>query len=619
LHIQLSYIKSPAVPYFINYPGIDIIVGYTIGLLALRLADKSNGMKLQLLPPWPAGLVLLVTTASTAVAVWRNLDQINSAFSFVGLLNNALRFKLINRLNDYFPVVDLLVYTVAALFFSLLVHALKRSKDANEVIFRPILLGSVVAALWGIMQAITSHGLPLQIIEYRPAGIGFGAIGFQPDIHAFGAHMLVGTVGLMGYLSLPHTRTYRNTIILAIVLCCGALVLSKSRTSAFLFVVGTAVYLFLMLKRVSLTTRALNVLACFGFVVFLVALSQSFAWLREINTALENANSSWFQKINQISRYRLEIFSAAFRMFEAVPFFGIGNGNFFRASRHQDFTGTTWFISEGGENAYIDSEGGDHAHNYFLQTLVEMGVLGFLVCAIFFLYPLIFRAAGGRLRPAIWALVAIALGNVYSHSLIIRDNLFLLAAFSALFYAETRCLDVAGGAGERLKKRHFGALQNNIFLFCASLLLCGFAAKEVIGSFNPRLIPIGNECMRPNQTIGPDEWSSGIYKIDVPTNARQVQLSIEQLANVGPGENRTLHLAWYSSNRKFLGEQTYQINSEHLDKPVQITAKLPTTLKESTKQITAVLSFQTCDTPANHSFSSDDRRLSFKVTPVIEF
>lgn len=248
-----------------------------------------------------------------------------------------------------------------------------------------------------------------------------------------------------------------------------------------------------------------------------------------------------------------------------------------------------------------------------------MGVLGFLVCALFFLYPLIFRAAGGRLRPAIWALVAIALGNVYSHSLIIRDNLFLLAAFSALFYAEARCLDVADRPRESLKNRYLSALQNKGFLFCAFLLLIGFAAKEVIGSFNSRLIPIGNECMRPNQTIGSDGWSSGIYKIDVPTNARQVQLSIEQLADVRVGENRTLHLAWYSSNRKFLGGQNYQINSEHLDKPVQITAKMPTTLKESTKQITAVLSFQACDAPANHSFSGDDRRLSFKVTSVIEF
>ena len=375
----------------------------------------------------------------------------------------------------------------------------------------------------------------------------------------------------------------------------------------------------MMLKRVSLTTRTLKVLACFGFVVLLVALSQSFAWLREINAALENANTSWFQKINQISRYRLEIFTAGFRMFEAVPFFGIGNGNFFRASRHQDFTGTTWFISEGGENAYIDLEGGDHAHNYFLQTLVEMGMLGFLACALFFLYPLIFRAAGGRLRPAIWALVAIALGNVYSHSLIIRDNLFLLAAFSALLYVEARCLNVVDGASDSLKKRHFGALQNNGFLFCAFLLLSGLAAKEVIGSFSPRLIPIGNECMRPNQTIGSDGWSSGIYKIDVPSSARQVQLSIEQLAEVRAGETRSLHLAWYSPDRELLGEQNYQIDAEHLDTPVQITAKMPTTLKESTKQITAVLSFQACNTPANHSLSGDDRRLSFKVTSVIEF
>jgi O-antigen ligase len=619
LHIQLSHIRSPAVPYFINYPGIDIIVGYTIGLLALRLADKSNGMKLQLLPLWPAGLVLLVTTASTAVAVWRNLDQINSGFSFAGLLNNALRFKLIDRLNDYFPVVDLLVYAVALLFFALVVQALKQAQNANEIIFKPLVLGSAFAALWGIMQAITSFGLPLITIEYRPAGIGFGAIGFQPDIHAFGAHMLVGTVGLLGYLLLPHSRPYRNAIILVLALCCGALILSKSRASAFLFVAATAVYLILLLKQLNLTTRVLQVLACFGLVVLVVAFSQSFAWLQEINAALESANSTWFQKINQISRYRLEIFTAALRMFAAVPFFGIGSGNFFRASRHQDFSGTAWFIAEGGENAYIDLEGGDHAHNYFLQTLVEMGLLGFLVCAFFFLYPLIFRAAGSHLRPAIWALVAIALGNVYSHSLIIRDNLFLLAAVSALLYAEACCLAKVGQMRTSLSSKYQALFKTPGFLLCGFLLLSGLAVKEVIGSFNPPLISVGNECMRPTQAIGADGWSSGIYKVEVSTSASQLLLHIDQFGGAELGEPRTLKLAWYSSARKLLGEQSYQINPEILASGVQITAKLPATVKISSNLITAVLTYDACDTPANHSFSGDHRRLAFKVSSAVEF
>jgi hypothetical protein len=423
----------------------------------------------------------------------------------------------------------------------------------------------------------------------------------------------------LGYLLLPHSRPYRNAIILVITLCCGALILSKSRASAFLFVAATAVYLILLLKQVNLTTRVLKGLACFGLVVLVVAFSQSFAWWQEINAALQSANTTWFQKINQISRYRLEIFTAALSMFAAVPFFGIGSGNFLRASRHQDFTGTAWFIAEGGDNAYIDLEGGDHAHNYFLQTLVEMGVLGFLVCAFFFIYPLIFRAAGGRVRPAIWAIVAIALGNVYSHSLIIRDNLFLCAAVSALLYAEARCLTEVGVKRSSSNSKYQGLFKTPEFLFCGFLLLSVLAVKEVVGSFNPRLISVGNECMRPTQRIGADGWSSGIYKVEVPIGARQLRLHIDQFVATRSDDPRALNVAWYSPDRKLLGEQNYQISPEDLKSSQQIIVKMPTTLNSSINPMTAVLTYDACDTPANYSFSGDHRRLAFKVSHAIEF
>jgi len=306
-------------------------------------------------------------------------------------------------------------------------------------------------------------------------------------------------------------------------------------------------------------------------------------------------------------------------MFAAVPFFGIGSGNFLRASRHQDFTGTAWFIFEGSDNAYIDLEGGDHAHNYFLQTLVEMGVLGFLVCAFFFLYPFIFRAAGGRLRPAIWAIVAIALGNVYSHSLIIRDNLFLFAAVSALLYAVARYPTETGEARASLDSKYQSLFKTPSVLFCGFLLLSGLAVKEVVGSFNPRLISVGNECMRPTQRIGADGWSSGIYKVEVPIDARQLHLHIDQFVATRSDEPRALNVAWYSPDRKLLGEQNYQISPEDLKSSQQIIAKMPTTLNSSINPMTAVLTYNACDTPANYSFSDDHRRLAFKVSHAIEF
>ena len=616
LSTQLSYIKSPAVPYFINYPSIDIVLGYTIGLFALQLADRSTDLK-KLLPPWPAGLVLLVTSASTVLAVSRNLLQTHSDFSVLGLFNNVLRFKLIDRLNDYFPTVDLLVYAVAILFFTLLLQSLKQSRDANAVVFRPLLAGAGLSALWGIMQATTSFGLPQEIIEYRPAGFGYGAIGFQPDIHAFGAHMLVGTVGFFGVLSLDLSRTRRASILVVIGLCCVALILSKSRASAVLFMFATGAYIFFMLRRATLTPRTVKLLSIFCVIALVVGFTQSFAWLKEINAALENSTTSWYQKLNQLSRYRLDIFIAAARMFTAFPFFGIGNGNFLRISRNQELTGTTWFIAEGGENAHIDIEGGDNAHNYFLQTLAEMGAIGFLVCGLFFIYPIISRKVGSQLKPVLWAMVAIALGNIYSHSLIIRDNLFLLAVFAALLYTEAQRTPevVIPTHGTRIK--YFESLKTKLFICLASLIICGLTVKEIRSSLINNVFTLGEECWRPTQVASADGWSSGIYKADVPAGARQIHLFIDELYGATSGEKRTVHFAWYNQSRRLL-EQT-PITLIVSDTPMQISAPLPNSFDSSAGLLTAVLSYKNCYTPGNHSFVDDHRRLAFKVRHSVEF
>ena len=440
LHVQLSYIKQPAVPYFINYPGIDVIVGYFLGLQLTRVFDRRRAESIWVLPPWPAGLFLIIVSASTIVAIDRNLSHANVAFSMIELVSNTLKFKLINKLNDYFPMVELLVYSFSVLLLTVLISILQKHSDRNDMVFKPVMLAVAISACWGVMQALTAFGLPAYTIEYRPGNLGFGAVGFQPDIHAYGAHMLIGTIGLLGYLTQTKLSLERRWLYVLMAVCFTALILSKSRASAVLCVLAAGIFLMLEIRKHPLSTRVIKLLALFAVVAIVVGITQSIAWMKEISAALANSDASLFEKANEISRYRLEIFIAAIRMFALYPIFGVGNGNFFRLSLDKDLTATSWFHDKGGDNA----------HNYFLQTLAELGLVGVAVSAIIFIYPLLTRKKNSAIAPALWGLIAIALGNVYSHSLIVRENLFLLMGFVALLYAESA--GVLGSDTERTQE-----------------------------------------------------------------------------------------------------------------------------------------------------------------------
>jgi lipid-A-disaccharide synthase-like uncharacterized protein len=111
----------------------------------------------------------------------------------------------------------------------------------------------------------------------------------------------------------------------------------------------------------------------------------------------------------------------------SYPIFGIGQGDFFRLSSIVEFSGSAYMAKEGGENA----------HNYFFQTFAEVGFVG-IACFIFvFIAPYFASKKNQTLLPVYVAIFSIFLGNVYSHSLIIRENLFLLSALVSLLYAQT--------------------------------------------------------------------------------------------------------------------------------------------------------------------------------------
>jgi hypothetical protein len=111
----------------------------------------------------------------------------------------------------------------------------------------------MLSAIVGWRQSSFGMGLSLDQRNFRIDQFGFMALGFQPDIHAFAGVMLIGAVGLFGYLYTKRHTWFRLAPAWVVVLCCWiALFLSKSKASfslAILLLVGMGTVWFLRSKN----------------------------------------------------------------------------------------------------------------------------------------------------------------------------------------------------------------------------------------------------------------------------------------------------------------------------------------------------------------------------------
>jgi hypothetical protein len=428
IHLQLEAILKPAVKYFVGHPGLDVVAGLCLGLWIKRIWFSKKVEPVFTRVNWALGLLIIVIAASSTLAVMRNLE-INSVFdiNLLTLLNEFGRFKLINHPNSYLPFVDLLTYSFAILTVCILVPIFNGNdlREREEIVFKPLMFGLIFSAGWGIFQAFTGIGLSQRTLDVRPESFGFGAQGFQPDIHAFAALMLIGTFGLFGYLK----RVGKHDLAIGyacIGICWIALILSKSKATFIFAVITSVVVLAVSLNRKGVALhKLLSALFLALFTVgFLLLITNNFVWMEYLGQLL--APSNWSREnFNRAFVYRPELFRAALCMFSDYPIFGIGQGNFFRLSSNIEIS----------HSMYLAQSGGDNAHNYFLQTLAETGLLGTLAFALAIGWPIYRQKHFADGAAPVFAIAAIALGNLFSHPLLIRPNLILFAVFLALMYS----------------------------------------------------------------------------------------------------------------------------------------------------------------------------------------
>jgi len=309
--------------------------------------------------------------------------------------------------------------------------------------------------------------------------------------------------------------------------------------------------------------------------------------------------------INLKLTYRPEIFIAATKIFLLFPWFGLGLSEFFRQSANYDLT-KSYFLSI--------EQNGENAHNYFLQTLAETGFLGTCLFALVFLYPLIVTVKRRSLVPAGIALVAIFSGNLFAHSLLIRENLLLTASFLALLYASIQTnnsQNIQAGFVHRLQQYALFTQKAIVILVLGIGLLTG---KEIYQSFTKFPFTVDTQCMKA-RPLTSDGWTSGQYVQALTNNARSVTFNIAgDLPNI---ERRPL-----AGDIKIMNDKKLVVleNAFVLDSvaPRSITVSIPQTALDSGGSYQIVLAVNRCFVPRNFGVA-DDRRLGVRLESVQVF
>ena len=596
LAAQAELVLRPAVKYFVAYPGIDMVAGLFIGQCVRSLYLKERLSTWLKPPPWPIGLALLIIAIATLTSISRNLWQSASSFSLNGITNNIFRFKHMGRGNDFLPFNDLLIYSFAVLLFICVFHTIRNEKKGDDIVFKPVVIGLIISACWGIFQAITAFGLPPHAVEYRSNTLGYSAFGFQPDIHAFAGHMLIGAIGLIGYIYLmPRPSVWLRVTLLACALSWVALLLSKSRASlvfALIFII-VALAIIAFKKKNHVLNRFLLFTGFVAFltIVFLTLIDQ--LWIADAIRELQAADLTNFEALSRLSVYRIEIFTAAIKMFFQYPMMGVGQGNFLHLSSLIDFAGSPWMAKTGGENA----------HNYFLQTLAELGAVGVMSFVIVFVWPVKHAQQFKNIAPAVIAICAVFLGNLYSHSLIIRENLLLLAVFVTLLYVQAMRDELRPVYS---KTRAFAVL-------ALVGLVIVFASKEIVSSFGKTPFVYGSECYQGSTSLEKG-WTDGIFSTELPTGTKGIQIVIDQ--NQPDAKEKPLLLSLSIVDKQ--GRTLTSVNSppEH-NNNFSIEASLPGESPLSSGATKAILKLSRCFTPSNFGLKDDSRKHGVHIKQII--
>ena len=604
-------VKSIAMPN----PGLDLVAGLFLSAAMKRLASKMRSVTGQVstkyacinFSPWPVGLVMVMITASVILAIARNIYMSATSTSFKGVLFNLMHFRPLDWRADYLPIGNWVAYALATGLIILAVSNLKAIdlEKRNSWIFRPLMIGLAISAIAGLIQAATGWGLPQAQLEFRKDAFGYAAIGLQPDLHAFAAHMLLGVVGLWGYFLSCKSRFERYCIAILFLLCSFGLIASKSRASLLIAIITLVIFGLVYFYR---NSKKYFVVAFITFVVALCVLLMGsgsipgLAWVGDLIAQMQSRRLDSLSDLGGMMGSRFEIWSAVANMFSAYPLMGVGEGEFYRLSSNISFA----------RSEFLQLNHGENAHNYFLQVLAENGLVGIIVFAIAFLVP--YHASEGKkiLFPASIALLSLFLGNIFAHSFLVRENLLLGAVLLGLIYS------YAMGVEENLQPPKLSIPKGGYLIGLIMVIALVSIASEIFHSFGKLPFKRGIDCDVKDLPISADHWTSGSWEQRFPSNSKGVEIVFA--ANRPNLKSQPLNahfevLSWEAGRGKVpvLIKEYRDLNSDE----TRVRLDLAPQYQNSSDIVTARMQLSNCYTPRNLGLNTDGRRLGVQVKSVI--
>jgi hypothetical protein len=215
-------------------------------------------------------------------------------------------------------------------------------------------------------------------------------------------------------------------------------------------------------------------------------------------------------------------------------------------------------------------------------------------------------------------LIAFGLGNIFAHSLLIRENFFLFAACVALLYVQAqRSIDaVATENAERycesVRCWHLNPknLKRLALAFC--LMMAALIIREVYASFGRFPYVYGVRCYAPT-TLKTGDWTSGTFILDVPSYAKGVELKIRETQ---PAFDRVplFLLVSVQQASTTIAQKTLRYDLG-VNAPQNIVIPIDSFDVKAPK--TLVFTTSRCFTPKNLGVNADPRRLGIVVEKVL--
>lgn len=493
------------------YPGADAAVGFIAGWTArhgLRRIDPLLGS----FPVGPLLLLHLWIAISSIGSIVRNLWESASATSLRGFAYNLWLVRGISWHDDYYPLTDLFFYSLAfALVFCAWETLIRCGQRLLLQMAATLLAVAALNATFAGWQRLTGLG-------WASGDLDVEVNALWPDLHSFAALMAMALV-LSGGIFATHARSMpaRALLALAMALSGAGLLLSGSRATVFIVcagLAGTAVWAafsFRGWRRLLPLMVAATVLAAVHVALLHGYRGFSYETLAAAFAAMDSGS------LSAALSHRPEIWLAALRMYLASPVFGLGQGAFYRLSAIPEFSRTEALTQLGGSGA----------HNYFLESFVELGLVA-CVIALYIFWPFARLGVRNFRLISFYALLGMAIGNLYAHAFLVREMLLLAAIFLGGYLWEVR----THAHVRSLEPEPANAKQRTIIVaFIACLALADF-----VSSFSRFPFTYGQRCFRENP-LEDDGWTRGVFRLQLPHEVSRVNLQLQadhfQLARRG--------------------------------------------------------------------------------------